>query len=237
MKKKLSIIIPTYNEGKYLPILLKKINNVNLSKFKLTKEIIIVNDGSTDNTNKILKKFKNIILINQKNRGKGYAVQAGIKKSTGQIILIQDADLEYDPKDYINLLKPFFLKKKIAVFGSRYLKKNIFSYNFLKPQKQNYLNFFFNFIISVYFFLFYKNYITDLLTGFKVYEKNFFYKNKINSTGFEADHEITIKLLKNNYKIVEIPIKYNPRTKSEGKKINILDAFKALFIIAKMKIK
>ena len=133
-------------------------------------------------------------------------------------------------------MKPFFLRKRIAVFGSRYLKKNIFSYNFFRPQKQNCLNFFFNFILSAYFFLFYKKYITDLLTGFKLYEKNFFYKNKINSTGFEADHEITIKLLKNNYNIVEIPIKYNPRTKSEGKKINIVDAFKALFIIAKMKI-
>ena len=185
MKKKVSIIIPSYNEAKYLPKLLKKINSVNLSKIGFKKEIIVVNDGSTDDTDLVLKKFNKIIKIKQKNKGKGNAVQTGIKKSSGQIILVQDSDLEYDPNDYIKLLKPFRKNKKIAVYGTRYFKKNIFSYNFLKTKRQNYGAFVFNFIISIYFYLLYGKYLTDLLTGYKLYYKNFFSNIKILTSGLK----------------------------------------------------
>jgi glycosyltransferase involved in cell wall biosynthesis len=235
MKKKVSIIIPSYNEAKYLPILLKKINSVNLSKIEFKKEILVVNDGSTDDTDLVLKKFNNVIKIKQKNKGKGNAVQAGIKKSTGDYILIQDADLEYSPKDYTKLLKPFMNKKKIAVYGTRYKGYGKFSYNFSNYKRQNFGPFIFNFILSLYFFLLFRIFISDLLTGYKVYEKSFFRKMYINSSGFEADHELTINLIKKKYKIIEVPIKYFPRTISEGKKINFTDAIKAIFIITKMK--
>lgn len=232
---KVSIIIPAYNEGNFIEQLLKKIINVNLSSIGFKKEIILVDDGSLDNTKKIVKKFKKVKYLKQYNQGKGKAVQRGIKYSSGKIILVQDADLEYDPYDYPSLLKPFKLKKNIAVYGSRYLNKSIFSYSFKKKNKQNFLIYVFNFFLSFYFFILFKKYFSDLLTGYKVYEKDFFKKIKVKTKGFETDHELTIELLKKNYEIIEVPIKYNSRTKKEGKKINIFDAFKALILITKMR--
>ena len=234
--KKVSIIIPAYNEQKYLPILLKKIIKINLNKINFKKEIIVINDGSTDNTKKVIEKFKNIKIINQKNQGKGRAVQNGIKKASGELILIQDADLEYDPKDYFKLLKPFKKHKRISVYGTRYFKKNITSYKFTgKKNKQNFMAFIFNFLISSYFFILFGKYITDLLTGYKLYPKELFNNIKIKTNGFETDHEITVNLLKQKYKILEVPIKYYPRSHFEGKKINFFDALKALWVISRMR--
>ena len=235
MKKKLTIVIPAFNEAKYISNLVKKINAVNLSKLNFSKEIIFVDDGSTDDTKIIIKKFTNVRYFKQYNQGKGSAVQKGIKNASGSVVLVQDADLEYDPKDYPRLLKPFLVNKKIAVYGSRYLHKNIFSYKFKKDNKQSYLAYIFNFFLSFYFYILFGKYCSDLLTGYKVYERNFFKKIKVKTTGFETDHEITIKLLKNGYDIIEVPIKYNSRTKKEGKKINIFDAFKAIVLITKMR--
>lgn len=235
MKKKITIVIPAFNEAKYLPDLIKRISEVNLSKYNMSKEIVLVDDGSTDGTKKIIKKFKTIKYIKQSNKGKGRAVQKGIKTANGSIVLVQDADLEYDPKDYPKLVKPFLIKKKIAVYGSRYLKKNIFSYKFKKKNKQSYLAFIFNFFLSFYFYILFGKYYSDLLTGYKVYEKDFFNKTNIKTDGFETDHEITINLIKKGYDIIEVPVKYNSRTKKEGKKINIFDALKALALITKMR--
>ena len=126
-------------------------------------------------------------------------------------------------------------KKKIAVYGTRYKGYGKSSYNFFNYNRQYFGPIFFNFILSLYFFLLYGIFISDLLTGYKVYEKSFFHKMYIKSQGFEADHEITINLIKKKYKIIEVPIKYFPRTFGEGKKINFTDAIKAIFIITKMK--
>ena len=235
MKKKLTIVIPAFNEAQYIPNLIKKISEVNLSKYNISKEVVLVDDGSTDGTKKIIKKFKTIKYIKQSNQGKGRAVQKGIKKASGSIVLIQDADLEYDPRDYSKLIKPFLTNKKIAVYGSRYLKKNIFSYKFKKKNKQSYLAFLFNFFLSFYFYILFGKYFSDLLTGYKVYEKDFFNKINIKTAGFETDHEITVNLIKKGYNIIEGPVKYNSRTKKEGKKINIFDAYKALALITKMR--
>lgn len=235
MKKKLTIVIPAFNEAKYIPNLLKKITAVNLARLNFSKEIILVDDGSTDETKRIVKKNKRIKYLKQYNQGKGSAVQKGIKNASGDVVLVQDADLEYDPKDYIKLLKPFLDNKKIAVYGSRYLNKNIFSYSFKKDNKQSYLAFIFNFILSLYFYILFGKYYSDLLTGYKVYERNFFKKIKVKTTGFETDHELTINLLKNGYDIIEVPVKYISRSKKEGKKINIFDAFKAIALITKMR--
>ena len=225
---KISIIIPIFNEEKYIGPLLKKINKIKLIE-NYKKEIICVNDGSTDDSLKILKKFKKIKIISQKNSGKGHAVQRGIKKAKGKYIIVQDSDLEYDPRDINKLLKKIISHKHTVVYGSRYLKYNIFLR--LISKKQSVLAFFFNYILSINFYIKHRIYITDLLTGYKMYPRVFFEKNKIYSKGFEADHEITLKLLKNRYLIKEIPIKYYPRSKKEGKKINFRDALKALLLI------
>jgi len=232
--KSVSIIIPAYNEKKTIGKLIKKIQSINLNKFKLKKEIIVVNDGSTDGTEIFLKKFKKIKIINIKNQGKGRAVQIGIKNTKSDLVLIQDADLEYDPNDYQSLLRPFLYNKKIAVYGSRtmMLKKNSKNLFFKsKHPSQGFGPYIMNKILQILFYLLYKNNITDLLTGYKIYNRKFFTKNKISTNGFETDHEISIKLIKNNYKIIEIPINYKPRTRSEGKKINFLDGVKAIYTL------
>ena len=234
--KKVSIIIPVKNEEKTIGVLLNKINNIKLNQINFEKEIIVVDDGSDDNTSKICEKYKNIILVKQKNMGKGRAVQNGIKYSTGDYVLIQDADLEYDPDCYKELLEPFIhYDENIAVFGSRYLMNNK-SLRKKPYSNQSFFAFFFNYFLSLFFFILHGKFISDLLTGHKVYEKFFFEKNIIYSTGFEADHEITIKLLKNKINIIEIPIKYYPRTRQEGKKISFKDAIKAILIIVKFRI-
>jgi len=234
--KKVSIIIPAYNEEKTIGKLLDKIIKIQLNQINFEKEIIVVDDGSDDNTSNICEKYQNIKLVKQRNMGKGRAIQNGIKFSKGNYILIQDADLEYDPIFYKELLKPFnHFKKNIAVFGSRYLKKNKSLRK--KPfPNQDFFAFFFNYFLSFFFLILHGKFISDLLTGYKVYEKIFFEKNSIYSSGFEADHEITAKLLRNDIKIIELPIKYYPRTKQEGKKISFKDAIKAVLVIIKYRI-
>ena len=234
--KIVSIIIPAYNEEKTIGKLLTKIININLDEINFKKEIIVVNDGSNDKTTQICKKYDEVKLLNQNNMGKGKAVQSGIKVSKGDYILIQDADLEYDPVFYKYLLEPFNKSKgNIAVYGSRYLTEN--KTLIKKPfAGQNIFAFFFNYFLATFFLILYGKLITDLLTGYKVYERNFFEKNTIYSSGFETDHEITVKLLRNKTKIIEIPIKYYPRSKKEGKKITFKDAIKALLIILKYRI-
>tara|TARA_B100002052_G_C15884357_1_gene600858 strand:- start:1949 stop:2653 length:705 start_codon:yes stop_codon:yes gene_type:complete len=221
----ISIIIPCFNEEKFIKKLLNKIQIVKKRR-KLKLEIIVVDDGSTDNSKNIIKKFKNVKLICQKNSGKGAAVQNGIKNAKGYYILIQDADLEYDPNDYIKMFAKLNVDK-VAVYGSRYINKQK-KIKFQLHKNQEFLPFIFNFILMFIFMIFFKNVITDLLTGYKIYERKFFQKLKIRSKGFEADHEITAKLVKSNYKIIEVPINYSPRTRREGKKINIFDSFKAI---------
>lgn len=225
---KVSIIIPIFNEEKLIGKLLNKLKKIKLIN-NLKKEIICINDGSDDNTLNILKKYKFIKIINQKNYGKGFAVQQGIKQATGKYVLIQDADLEYDPDDINKLLKKIVGKTKVAVYGSRYKKVKILNKIFTK--NQSFFAAIFNYFLTFFFYLKTRVYITDLLTGYKVYHKKFFNFNNIISKGFEADHEITIKLLKADYKIQEVPIKYSPRSKKEGKKINFKDAVKAILVI------
>jgi len=228
--KKLTIIIPIYNEEKNLEILLKKINLIKLSKIKI--EIIAVDDGSTDASLFILKKFKQIKILKQKNQGKGKAVQLGISKSSGDYIIIQDGDLEYDPKDIIKMCKKINKSNQTSIYGSRYLP---FVYGLVpKHHKgQNLSSYVANVMFIFMFFILYGRLITDPLTGYKLYKKDFFKHNLIKSKGFEADHEISAKLIKQKYKIIEVPISYKPRTIAEGKKINFFDGIKALFTIIK----
>ena len=226
--KKISIIVPVFNEEKSLKKLFKKLLNLKLNKNK--KEIVAVNEGSTDSSFNILKKFKKIKLLNQRNQGKGKAVQSGISKATGEYVVVQDSDLEYSPKDIIKMYKATKDLKRISIYGSRYLPLH---FGFIPKyyKGQNLSSYFANIVFIFLFFLLYQRLITDPLTGYKLYEKKFFKNNSIKSKGFEADHEITAKLIKSNYKIIEIPINYKPRTRAQGKKINFFDGLRAIYTI------
>jgi glycosyltransferase involved in cell wall biosynthesis len=226
--KKISIIVPIFNEEKNLKKIFKKLFYL---KFKgCKKEIIAINDGSTDRSPHILKKFKKIKIFSQKNQGKGKAVQLGISKAIGSHVVIQDSDLEYTPRDIIKLYDATKNLRDVSIYGSRYLP---LYFGFIPKyyKGQNLSSYFANIIFIILFFILYQRIITDPLTGYKLYEKKFFKNNLIKSKGFEADHEITAKLIKKNYKIIEIPINYKPRTKAEGKKINFFDGLKALYTI------
>tara|TARA_B100001123_G_C15273717_1_gene1011306 strand:+ start:53 stop:760 length:708 start_codon:yes stop_codon:yes gene_type:complete len=228
----LSIIVPVFNEEKNIGILITKLLNLNFSETKFDKEIIVVNDGSNDGSRKIIEKFDEIQLINQENLGKGKAVQNGIKIAKGEYILIQDGDLEYNPDDILLMCKAVSNFDKVSVYGSRYkpLYLNLIP-KFVK--NQNFSSYLANLLFMFLFIFFYVRFISDPLTGYKLYSREFFMNNIIKSSGFEADHEITAKLIKQKYKIVEIPISYKPRTKAEGKKINFFDAIKAMKTIIK----
>ena len=228
----LSIIVPAYNEENNIEILIKKLIKLDFSNLNFDKEIIVINDGSTDRTGEIIDSFRDIKKLHQNNLGKGRAVQNGIKLAKGDYIIIQDGDLEYDPGDIIKMCKEVNQNINKSIYGSRYLplKYNLFpKFN----KKQSILPYLANIIFIIMFLLLYKRIIIDPLTGYKLYPMNFFKKFKIYSNGFEADHEITAKLIKSDYLIEEVPVSYKPRTIAEGKKINFFDALKAIKTIIK----
>ncbi len=228
----LSIIVPAFNEENNIKKLIEKLLKLNLSNVDFKKEIIVINDGSTDKTGSIIEQYNEIIKLHQKNYGKGRAVQNGIKIAKGDFVLIQDGDLEYDPNDIITMCKKLRKDKNKSVYGSRYLplKYNIFP---RIHKDQSILPYLANIVFVIMFFIIYQKLITDPLTGYKLYPIDFFKKFEIFSNGFEADHEITAKLIKNNYVIEEVIVSYNPRTVQEGKKINFFDALKAIKTIIK----
>lgn len=208
---KLSIIIPAFNEENTIEELIKKVDFVNLS---VGKEIIIIDDGSSDNTPKVLrelqKKYNFILLEHRENKGKGAAIKTGLSRALGDFILIQDADLEYDPKDYPVLLEPLLQAKADIVYGSRNLIKN--------PRSSNLYYWGGQFISSFFNFL-YKANISDINTGYKVFKKGILEKLDLKEKGFSFCEEVTGKALKKGYKIKEVPIHYEPRSFKEGKKI------------------
>ncbi|XRP97110.1 glycosyltransferase family 2 protein [Methanocaldococcus sp. 16A] len=231
--KKVSIVIPAYNEEKTIEKILEKVLNV---KLPLEKEIIVVNDGSTDRTKEIIENFiknhpnENIKLINKKNEGKGSALKVGIKHSTGDIIIIQDADLEYDPNDYPKLIKPILEGKAKVVYGSRLRKiENKFSHiSFLIG----------GICITLITNILYFTFLTDEPTCYKVFHKDL--KDiLINAEGnrFDWEPEVTAKILRKGYKIYEVPINYYPRTLKEGKKIRWKDGFEAILTLIKWRFK
>ncbi len=229
--KKLSIIIPVYNEEKTI---LKVINEVKKSNsLGLSKEIIVVDDFSTDKTRAVLKnlKYKSIeIFLHDKNLGKGSAIRTGLKNCSGDIILIQDADLEYSPSEYPKLLKPILEGKAKVVYGSRLeeIKRN-----FSKMYK---LHYFGNiFLTSATNFL-YNADITDMETGYKVFRKDAIKGINLKATRFDFEPEITAKILKKGIKIYEVPISFHGRHFNEGKKISWRDGIKAMFYLLKYRL-
>lgn len=220
---KLSVVIPVYNEKELLPKLLKKVEDVK----GIDKEIIIVDDGSSDGTREFLKKVKRKykVIFHKKNQGKGAAVRTGIKYVTGDIVIIQDADLEYDPNDYPKLIKPIAEGKTKVVYGSRLLhKEKIIKYklNWLATKLLNFM------VLILYF-----QHITDEPTCYKTFDAKLIKGLTIKGNRFEWEPEVTAKILKKKVKIYEVPISYYPRSFEEGKKINWKDGVQAVWTLIK----
>ena len=224
----LSIIIPAYNEEKNILEIISRVKNVKLGSIR--KEIIIVDDFSTDNTRKLLSELKDSslkIFFHQKNMGKGAAIRTALKHATGGIILIQDADLEYDPAEYPKLLKPILENETKVVYGSRLsaIRKNL--KNMYK------LHYFGNMFLTAMTNILYGAKITDMETCYKVFRKEVVRSINLKARRFDFEPEITAKILKKGYKIKEIPINFVGRKFDEGKKITWADGIKALFYLIK----
>lgn len=239
----LSVIIPVFNERNNIEILLSKVDAV-----PIKKEIIVVDDGSCDGTPEYIsqvskRKFPDLRLFcHDRNQGKGAAIRTGLSKVKGDIIIIQDADLEYDPKEYIKLIQPIKDGKTEVVYGSRYL--NIHFYDFIKKwlrkkiikdgAEVSYLHHFLGIkILNLLTNLLYNASITDEATCYKVFKTSVLQGITLKCTGFEFCPEITAKIRKKGYHILEIPISYHPRTKEEGKKLKWTHGFNAIWTLIK----
>ncbi len=229
----LSIIIPCFNEKKTIS---KVINQIKRIK-KIKKQIILVDDGSFDGTRELIsKKLKNKvdkILLNKKNMGKGAAIKSAIKFIKGNLVIIQDADLEYNPNDYYKLIKPFLDNSIKVVYGSRVLgRKKIINLFKISNFPKNF-RIFGNFVLTKLSNFINKQSLTDVHTCYKIFRKDVFLKLKIKENGFSFCPEVTTKLSKLSFPIIEVPIRYNGREKKDGKKIRFKDAISALITILK----
>ena len=220
---KVSIIIPVYNEKNTLFKILEIIENID---FKLEEEIILVDDFSTDGTRELYKSVNHKVIYHEKNMGKGAALRTGIIEATGDIIIIQDADMEYNPHDYIPMLEMIKSDKADVVYGSRFtLKDN--NRNFL------FLSFVANKILTLLTQILYNTKLTDMETCYKAFRSEIIKNIKIKSNRFDFEPEITAKILKQKVRFAELPISYNARTNSEGKKINWKDGLQAIYTLIK----
>jgi dolichol-phosphate mannosyltransferase len=222
---KLSIVIPVYNEKDTILKLVEKVKKVDLGKIK--KEIVIVDDFSNDGTRNLLKEIKDPfikVILNSKNNGKGFALRTAFDNVSGDFIIIQDADFEYDPEDYIKLIEVVQKGDFLVVYGSRFLGNNKIKWN----------SFYFgNRILSLVTSLFYFKKITDMETCYKLFKKDLLKDISLKSNGFEIEPEITSKFLKKGYNIFEVPVSYSPRTMEQGKKIKAKDGVIALWNLLK----
>jgi dolichol-phosphate mannosyltransferase len=216
MKKTLTIIIPCYNEEATISQIIQKV--IESDSLDFEKEIIIVNDGSTDNSQNKINEFPDFIKkINySKNRGKGYAIRKGLENSFGELVLIQDADLEYDPHNFPNLLAPFIQETTSVVYGIRQRDTIALQYItnpfFWGGQFINHMaNILFNFKVQ------------DIHVGYKIFKRNLLKDIQLKNDGFAFCHELTFELLQNKIPIIEVPVTYNPRKVNEGKKISAKD--------------
>ncbi|HPO51445.1 MAG TPA: glycosyltransferase family 2 protein [bacterium] len=223
---KLSIIIPVYNEKSTIVDIIQKVRDV-----PMNKEIIVVDDGSIDGTKDVLNQLKEQypeikIYFLEQNMGKGYAIRRGLQETTGDVIVIQDADLEYDPMDFLNLIKPIMDGRADVVYGSRVLGKNPkSSFSFYVGGR----------LLSFLSNILYKTSITDEPTCYKMFKRGVITSIKLRCKGFEFCPEVTAKIAKKGIKIYEVPIRYAPRTKREGKKIKWKDGLIAIWTLIKYK--
>lgn len=220
----LSIVIPVYNEAGNVKEIVKRVQAQ-----KLANEIIVVDDGSTDGTRDILKELDGRdglrVILHEQNKGKGAAVVTGFKIARGDILLIQDADLEYDPRDYPHLLQPIQEEIADVVYGSRFLggPRRVAMFWHMIANK----------LLTMMTNILYDTILTDMETGYKVFRREVIDGLTIKARRFDFEPEVTAKVLKRHYRIFEVPITFNPRDYSQGKKIKLKDAFVAVWTLLK----
>jgi len=220
----LSVIIPVYNEVQNIREILKRVQATGLPW-----EIVIVDDGSTDGTRDILKELDGKdsirVILHEKNQGKGAAVRTGFSEAKGDVFLIQDADLEYDPRDYPAILRPIEEGIADVVYGSRFLgaaRRSTMFWHMIA-----------NKLLTLATNILYNNILTDMETGYKVFRREVLDGITIHSNSFNFEPEFTAKILKKKVRIFEVPITFNPRDYSDGKKIKLYDAFEAIWALLK----
>jgi glycosyltransferase involved in cell wall biosynthesis len=219
MPQTLSIVIPAYNEERFIGRLLELIEAVDLSTLGLDRELIVVDDCSTDQTAAIVERDPRVRLIRMPvNGGKGRAVRAGIDASTGDFLIIQDADLEYDPQDYLPMLRPLLAGEADIVYGSRYLGRG-------RYPNQSFPAYLGGRSLSLVAWMLTGRYLTDTVTALKLFRRAELADLPLETRGFELDHEITSRMLARGRRILEVPIRYYPRSREEGKKIGLRDWF------------
>ena len=223
---KLSVVIPVYNEKKTLDELILRVEAVSIDK-----EIIIVDDASTDGTRDLLKKYEERegfkVIYQPKNKGKGAALRAGFEIAKGEVIIIQDADLEYNPKDFHVLLEPIFDKRADVVYGSRFLggsHRVLFFWHYLA-----------NKFLTTLSNMFTNINLTDMETGYKAFRREVIESISLKSNRFGFEPEFTMKVAQRKFVIYEVPISYDGRDYSEGKKINWKDGVAALWFILRFR--
>lgn len=223
---KLSVVIPVYNEEKTILQIVKKV-----LRTKFQKEIIIIDDCSTDQTPKLLKslviKHKNIkVITHEKNEGKGKSIRDGFNIAKNDIVIVQDSDLEYDPDDYRELIKPIVEGKADVVFGSRLVAA--------KPHRVLYFwHWLANILLTFTANFLYNTNLSDMETGYKVFSKKVLKSINLKSNRFDIEPEITAKVFKNHWRVFEVPISYSGRSYEEGKKIYWKDGIIALYTLFK----
>jgi glycosyltransferase involved in cell wall biosynthesis len=220
----LSVVIPVYNEVKHIGEILRRVQSTNLPK-----EIIVVDDGSQDGTRDALQQLDGQeavrVILHERNQGKGAAVMTGLRAAQGDVLLIQDADLEYDPRDYPTLLRPIEEGLADVVYGSRFLGA---------PHRVTmFWHMIANKMLTLMTNILYNTILTDMETGYKVFRREVIQGINIRARRFDFEPEFTAKVLKRNHRIFEVPISFNPRDYSQGKKIKLKDAFEAVWTLLK----
>ena len=221
----LSIIVPVYNEEKTIIKILEKIRNNSSKLFKY--EVIVIDDGSTDQSKKLLENNKHLfdkLLVNETNKGKGFSVKRGLSNASGTHIIFQDADFEYDPVDFKKFEKIFLDFDADGIIGSRFIYSNY-------TRSHNILNKIANTLLTFMFNLLYNTTFTDIYSCYFAFKKNLLNVDKLRTEGFEQHAEILCKVIKRGNKFYEVPISYNGRNTSEGKKIRPYHFFLVLFEI------